>query len=44
MVSVVITIVIDVADKFTKLIAVPIGYATDAAAGMVYAAAPAPEA
>ena len=43
-VSVVIAILMDVADKFIKVIAVPIGYATEEAAGIVYVAAPAPDA
>jgi hypothetical protein len=43
-VSVVMAMLIEVADKLTKLIAVPIGYATEPLAGIVYVAAPAPEA
>ena len=43
-VSVVIAMLIDVADMFTKVIAVPIGYATEPFAGIVYVAAPAPTA
>lgn len=43
-VSDVIAILIDVADIFTNVIAVPIGKATDALAGIVYVAAPAPRA
>lgn len=43
-VSVVIAILIAVVDRFTKLNAVPIGYATEELAGIVYVAAPAPTA
>jgi len=43
-VSEVIAMLIAVVDRLTKLKAVPIGYATDAFAGIVYVAAPAPTA
>lgn len=43
-VSLVIAMLIEVADKLIKVIAVPIGKATEDAAGIVYVAAPAPEA
>jgi len=41
-VSVVIAILIEVVERFIKVMAVPIGYATDDAAGIVYVAGPAP--
>lgn len=43
-VSVVIAILIEVADKLMNVTAVPIGNATEEAAGIVYVAAPSPEA
>ena len=43
-VSVVIAILIEVAERLINVIAVPSGNATEEAAGIVYVAAPSPEA